>query len=277
MADETDKSSADLQRLELERRTQEIQLRIEEARLKLQQEDQDSRRNLEARRLKLDEDEQIRKNGIEITRLDREGTFFRANAAAIITAIVTLFATGIAGYQFYLNWTGQTARDVRDIQTKTDEMQLRHNELNLKVMDYISAHLNDIFSKDPDVVLRYRTVLLSTLPADVRAQVFQQLQQSRSPNAKLWVIGKISYRWTQVGTGDCGGHDVGRSKGSIPDNAFCGPSTEAHVSVCWHDWCTYKQATPQSCVGGASPGVMHQCIFDVQSDDSQQTTPVKAP
>lgn len=86
-----------------------------------------------------------------------------------------------------------------------------------------------------------------------------------------------SFQWTQVGTGDCGGHDVGRSNGPKPDKAFCGPSTEGQVSVCWKDWCTYKLATPQSCVGGGSPGDMYQCIFDVQSGDPQQSTLVKNP
>jgi len=246
MNSEVNKASLDEQRLELDCRIQQ------------------SRLDLDERRLNLDKEGQDKRVEIDLTRLKREGRFFRANAAAIITSIVTIFAAGITGYQFHLSQKEQAARAARDLQSKNDELQLRRNETNLKVMDYITAHSAGIFSKEPDTVLRYRTIFLATLPTDVRAQVFEQLRQSESPTAKLWVIGTITYRWTRVGTGDCGGRDVARSTGPTPDKAICGPSTEGQVSVCWKDWCTYKLATPQSCIGGGSPGEMYQCIFDAQ-------------
>jgi hypothetical protein len=267
MVDETEKDELARQRLELDQRIHEDQLRLDEQRLKLEQESQDQQ------------------NKIDLARSNREGKLFRANAAAIITALVSLFISGIAGYQVYLNQTAQAYRDQKeadakqqDLASRNREIQLHQNETYLKIMDYLTAHRPDIFSKDRETVLQYRAVLLSTLPADARTQVFEQLRQFGGSNATVWALGKIGYHWALVGHSDCSGHDIAKSDGANPDKQRCGPSNEGQVAVCWNGrefrngsaaaWCTYKVATPQSCVGGGAIGEMHQCVFEIGPDGS---------
>ena len=283
MTDEAQIDAAAGQRLELDRQIHDDDIRMNEQRLKLDQEDREAQRKLAEQRLKLDQEALNQKNNIDSIRTEREGKFFRANGAAIITAIVTLFVTGITGYQVYRNQTEQANRDeqealikVRDIASRKEELEIHRNETYLRIMDYLTAHVSDIFNNNRDVVLQYRTVLLATLPADARTQIFEQLRQSGRPNASVWTLGKTNYRWALVGHSDCSGRDIASSTGSsTPVGERCGPSVEGQVAVCWNGkefrnggavWCTYKQATPQSCVGGGAIGEMYQCLFEISSE-----------
>jgi len=65
--------------------------------------------------------------------------------------------------------------------------------------------------------------------------------------------------WRPVGTGDCPGHDIGSSPGSVPAAERCEGSSYAYTAVCWSGDCTYKNVPAGSCTGGANPGKMYIC------------------
>src|SRR5258708_5088980 len=95
VADESGKEENTQRRPELDLRIHEDQLNLDEQRLKLDQEDREARRHLDEQRLKLEQEGQDQRNIIDVERATREGKLFRANSAAIITAIVTLFVSGV--------------------------------------------------------------------------------------------------------------------------------------------------------------------------------------
>jgi hypothetical protein len=74
--------------------------------------------------------------------------------------------------------------------------------------------------------------------------------------------------WERVGTGDCGGGDVGNSDGYIPDD---NQAREGYTAVCWDGrtynnkydrraFCTYKSIAPDQCRGGGNIGVMYRAV-----------------
>jgi hypothetical protein len=75
--------------------------------------------------------------------------------------------------------------------------------------------------------------------------------------------------WTKLGISDCTGQDTARSKGNeVPEAALCSKAKKGTVAVCWDGvrfkngaerWCTYKDASAQSCKGGTAPGVIYEC------------------
>jgi hypothetical protein len=88
-----------------------------------------------------------------------------------------------------------------------------------------------------------------------------------------------SYYWVPCGRGDCGRHNMQCSAGNMPDDQYCSAGALRHVNaICWNggvnlstpgnltcpdprfDWCTYKTDEPDSCIGGAHPGMRYQCV-----------------
>lgn len=74
--------------------------------------------------------------------------------------------------------------------------------------------------------------------------------------------------WERVGTGDCGGRDVGNSDGSTPDD---NQAREGYTAVCWdgrtyhnkydrREFCTYKNIAPDQCTGGGNIGIMYRAV-----------------
>ena len=98
--------------------------------------------------------------------------------------------------------------------------------------------------------------------------------------ASMLLIGLLTpadAQWNSKGSGDCGGRDIGCSKGGGPDNRRCHAETEGMTAVCWDNrpsgypasfqqqcggaaaWCTYKSIGASQCVGGRAPGRMYEC------------------
>lgn len=231
---------------------------------------------IEERRLQLDE-ERLK---IEIARSERESGFFKDNATAIITGLVTLFVAAVSYYQYTKNEENEIVKTKNEI-TKTQNQKdkdhndntLRLDDQRLKVLQYLTEHKDEIFSSKSEVQRIYRALMLSALPRDSLNSVFDQLHQLAGPNDKMWTMGNIGYEWVSVGIGDCTGRDVGSTLAtSAPDVLRCSANFEGRVAVCWDGnkfmngvgaWCTYKEATPQTCVGGGRPGQMYQCALSV--------------
>jgi hypothetical protein len=82
--------------------------------------------------------------------------------------------------------------------------------------------------------------------------------------------GNTQIVWQYVGTGDCGGSDIGESPGFTPNNKQ--PSIQpGYTAVCWdgktygHNngrvFCTYKSIAPERCTGGSNRGVMYKAVL----------------
>ena len=231
---------------------------IEERRLTLDEE-------IQKQKLRLDEEVQRAKIRLDESRERREGRLIRANAAVLITALVTLLGLGLSGIQYLLT-------RAKDIDLAARESLLRQDEQRLKVLEYLTARRDDLFSKEPEIRLRAKAIIMTALPKEMLQSVFEQFHAAY-PDDSFWVFGTTSAAWTRQGVGDCGGQDVGDSIGKDPEIPRCNVAFEGRVSVCWDGsefkngsrgpWCTYKSVTPSSCKGGSNPGQLFQCTLTV--------------
>jgi hypothetical protein len=238
-------------------------------------------------------DTKIQEAGLatEINRDKRESTFFRANAAVIITSLVALMTVIISASQFYFSFrqerekqnfteTQDSANRIRDAERYSSETTLRIDEERLKILEYLTANSKNIFSDDINIRRQYRTIMLTALPKESVKAVFEQLHNS-IPNDRIWILGPTIPNWNRTGVGDCGGRDVGSTDGDTPSLARCDTGFEGRIAVCWdgqehrnggpRKWCTYKSATPETCSGGSSPGTIYQCSLVIQTVEEQKS------
>jgi hypothetical protein len=214
---------------------------------------------LDQRKVHIDEE----RLAIEKTRERRESRFFRANLGIIITALISVGTIGVGLLQFFIAQMQETRKEKAEVQSRVDDQRL-------KVLEFLIKHRGDIFSQDDNVRLQYRTIMIIGLPLNSVATVFQQLSQSTRDGDKIWVPGTTSFRWLPAGNGvDCAGRDIISTNGEIPVLETCNAGFVGRIAVCWdgekyrnggaRKWCTYKDATPDTCSGGSSPGVAYQC------------------
>lgn len=262
---ERESSSIDAQRLALDKK-------IQEARLALDAKMQDARLVM------------------EVGRERRESRFFRANAAVIITSLVALMTVIISATQFYFAQRQEIEKQRyaheqyednirRDAEKYKTETTLRIDDQRLKILEYLTANAKDIFSDDINIKRQFRTIMLTALPKESLEAVFKQLHNS-IPNDKIWMLGATISSWHKTGIGDCPGRDVGSTEGDRPAEAQCNTGFEGRIAVCWNGkdyknggarrWCTYKSATPETCSGGTSPGIMYQCSLVIQTLEEQK-------
>ena len=227
---------------------------------------------------------------MEMSRNKREAKFFRANSAVIITSLVALMTVFISATQFYFSQHQEWEKEQyahqqeddnkrRDAEKYKTDTTLRIDDQRLKILEYLTANAKNIFSDDLNVRRQYRTIMLTALPKESVEAVFKQLHNS-IPNDNIWMLGATISSWHKTGIGDCPGRDVGSTDGDGPAEAQCSTSFEGRIAVCWdgqdhknggaRKWCTYKSATPETCSGGTSPGIMYQCSLVIQTLEEQK-------
>ncbi len=230
-----------------------------------QQELDAAKLEIEKRRLSVDE----KRIAIEDARAKREGRFFRANLAIIITALISVGTLAASIWQFSYSREQENLKQQQDSKKNDADVRARLDDQRIRILEYLSAHRDGIFSQDDKVRRQYRTIMLTGLPRDSLPGVFEQLRQSTPGGDKIWIVGTITYEWRSAGHGDCSGRDVGRSDGKeVPSQEKCDAGFEGRIAVCWDGgtfrngptkWCTYKSATPETCTGGTARGIIYQC------------------